>query len=130
MMKKHMHLHPLIPYDEEFVFLTAETIWSICFREMIEFCGANNLNALLVYLYNKWYRPNMWSLWSRASHPSIPLGRTNMFCEFHFRFLKHDVLCSHRPRLDHLVWIIMSKVTAHFQDKLAQRHLDRSPPGW
>jgi hypothetical protein len=71
----------------------------------------------------------MWSLWARASHPAIALGRTNMFCESHSRCLKH-ISGSHRPRLDHSIWIIFTKVAAHFKHKITQRHLDRSPPRW
>ena len=63
-------------------------------------------------MWASWYAPKMWCLWARSTSPYISRLRTTMNVENFWRQLKHDHL-HHvaQPRLDHLVWILIYKVT-------------------
>ncbi|OQV12318.1 hypothetical protein BV898_13429 [Hypsibius exemplaris] len=130
MMNRHFHRHMLIPRDDG-TFPTALEIRAESFREIVIYCMEQSLESLLMYMYTKWYCDEMWSLWCRSSAPTIPLARTNMLCESHFKYLKHNPLHhNHRPRLDFLFFILVSDVMNHFVHKLQLRQGKREHPRW
>lgn len=64
------------------------------------------------YLWTSWYAPKVWKLWARSTSPYVSRLRTTMGTENFWRQLKHNYLHhTLRPRLDHLVWILLNKVT-------------------
>lgn len=81
-------------------------------REAYRFCKDNDYPRLWVYLFQNWYHPAKWPLWSRASHPTmIPRLKTTMITESHWRLIKHDYLHRFaRPRIDLVTFILISQV--------------------
>jgi MULE transposase domain len=107
---KHFCQHPLFAeHDGKW---TAEQIRSNAVYEMYSFCHTRGLREVWGYLWACWYSPKMWKLWARSTSPILSRLRTTMGVENFWRQLKHDYL-HHvaRPRLDHLVWILINKVT-------------------
>ncbi|KAF8162581.1 hypothetical protein B0H34DRAFT_650343 [Crassisporium funariophilum] len=79
---------------------------------MYNFCRIRGLCEVWGYMWACWYSPKMWRLWARSTSPYISRLRTTMNVENFWRQLKHDHLhhVSH-PRLDHLVWILIHRIT-------------------
>jgi hypothetical protein len=79
---------------------------------MYNFCYTRGLQEVWGYMWACWYAPKMWCLWARSTSPYISRLRTTMNVENFWQQLKHDYL-HHvaRPRLDHLVWVLIYKVT-------------------
>lgn len=90
-------------------------------KEMYEYCVDNNLPEAWAYLFNRWYTEDWWKRWARASIPErIPLAKTTMMIEAHWRVLKRKHLLHHnQPRLNLLVWIIINKVLPPLLDKFS-----------
>jgi len=110
MFTKHFCQHPLFAeHDGKW---TAEKIRRNAVYEMYSFCHIRSLREVWGYLWACWYSPKMWKLWARSTSPILSRLRTTMGVENFWRQLKHDYL-HHvaRPRLDHLVWILINKVT-------------------
>ena len=129
-MSIHLNRHMLIP-DHSGCYLSDFEIRRKSFAEMLEFCRRNDLSALLVYLFNQWYRYSMWVLWTRSSYDTISLSRTNMLCESHFSYLKRNVLVNNnRPRLDFLFYTLVHRVMIDFSCKLDLRLNGRVLPRW
>ncbi|KAG6824654.1 hypothetical protein H0H92_006195 [Tricholoma furcatifolium] len=83
--------------------------------EMYNFCYIRGLREVWGYMWASWYSPKMWCLWARSTSDYIPRLRTTMNVENFWRQLKHDYLHRvARPRLDHLVWILIYKVTPSY----------------
>lgn len=83
--------------------------------EMYLFCRQRGLREVWGYLWSSWYSARRWKLWARSTSPLISRIRTTMNVENFWRQLKHDFLHNHvRPRLDHLVWIIIYNVTPNY----------------
>ncbi|KAF5175078.1 Atp-dependent dna helicase pif1 [Thalictrum thalictroides] len=57
------------------------------------------------------HRPEQWELWARSHSPEeIPVLRTTMIVESHWRRIKRDFLCRfNRPRIDLVVWTLISR---------------------
>ncbi|KAJ7790885.1 hypothetical protein B0H14DRAFT_3568406 [Mycena olivaceomarginata] len=67
---------------------------------MYIFCRQRGLREVWGYLWTSWYSPKMWKLW------------TTMNVENFWKQLKHGFLHNLlRPRLDQLIWILVTKVT-------------------
>ncbi|KAI0042580.1 hypothetical protein FA95DRAFT_1456218, partial [Auriscalpium vulgare] len=82
---------------------------------MYHFCHLRGLREVWGYLWTQWYAPNQWKLWARSTSPRISRLRTTMNVENFWKQLKHDFLHNLlRPRLDHLVWILKTQVTAAY----------------
>ena len=111
MFCRHFNAHPLIP-DRNGIFYTPESIHRNSAREMYEWCKAKNYFRLWAYLFVNWYRSEQWELWARASNARyIPVLKTTMIVESHWRKLKHDFLHRfNRPRIDLVVWVLISRV--------------------
>jgi hypothetical protein len=79
---------------------------------MHTWCKTRGYYRLWAYLYINWYCPEQWKLWARAADPTdIPVVKTTMIVESHWRTLKHDYLHRfNRPRVDLVVWVLTSRV--------------------
>ncbi|CAG8838020.1 43770_t:CDS:2, partial [Gigaspora margarita] len=70
-------------------------------------------------------------LWACSTHTTIPVGKTNMMIESHWRVLKHYYLnYFNRPRLDYLVWVICSCALPDQIDRFQQIQLGQVTPKW
>ncbi|KLO05592.1 hypothetical protein SCHPADRAFT_883687 [Schizopora paradoxa] len=78
---------------------------------MYQFCKLRGLRELWGYAWASWYAPEKWKLWARSTSDLIFRLRTTMNAENHWRQVKHNHL-HHliRPRLDQLIWILVTKV--------------------
>ncbi|KAJ7038885.1 hypothetical protein C8F04DRAFT_881509, partial [Mycena alexandri] len=79
---------------------------------MYRFCHQRGLREVWGYLWTSWYAPLRWKLWARSTSPYVSRLRTTMNVENFWRQLKHGFLHNYvRPRLDLLVWVLVTKVT-------------------
>lgn len=131
MMEKHLHQHPLIPSCDG-QFLAGAAIYEAAVQEIYTFCKNNSLISLWCYLWSEWYSDQRWQLWARSTcENKISILRTTMFVEGHWRVIKRDFLYKFfRPRLDLVVYIIMSKVVVHQLRRLQQIEEGREKPKW
>ncbi|THC98128.1 hypothetical protein EYZ11_002416 [Aspergillus tanneri] len=108
---RHFNLHPLIP-DSNGTYKSSTTLHRECAAEMHTWCKERGYYRLWAYLYINWYCPEQWKLWARAADPTdIPVVKTTMIVESHWRTLKHDYLHRfNRPRVDLVVWVLTSRV--------------------
>lgn len=111
MFCRHFNYHSLIP-DRNGTFRSAEEIHRECTSEMYFWCKARGFFRLWAYLFVNWYRHGQWELWARSSNATeIPVLKTTMIVESHWRRLKHDFLHRfNRPRIDLVVWILLTRV--------------------
>jgi hypothetical protein len=110
MVQKHTILHPLIPINKEF--LTSTEIYHQSVIEAYRYCKEKDLVRLWGYLWTNWYNKADWNLFARASFPkAIPLARTTMLAESHWRVLKYNYKYTcNRPRLDRLTQILTKEL--------------------
>ncbi|KAF8588750.1 hypothetical protein K439DRAFT_1533549 [Ramaria rubella] len=91
--------------------------WAV--KDMYLFCVKHDLQPCWAYLWENWYTPGRWKLWARSEYDKIPRLKTTMICESHWGRIKHDYLHHfHKPRLDVLVWVIMTKLIPPYHKKL------------
>lgn len=116
----HFNAHPLIS-DHNGTYRRSEQIHRDCAREMYSWCRTRNYFRLWAYLWVNWYQPSQWALWARsANETEIPVLKTTMILESHWRKIKHDYLHRfNRPRIDLVVWILL---TRSIPDSLARMH--------
>ncbi|KAJ7672381.1 hypothetical protein DFH06DRAFT_1363177 [Mycena polygramma] len=100
---------------------------------MYMFCHQRGLREVWGYFWTSWYAPKVWKLWARSTSPLLSRLRTTMNVENFWKQLKHSFLHNLlRPRLDQLVWILVTKVTPAYLARaniLSDGHrLDRSKP--
>lgn len=119
MLSRHFNMHATIPGPDGEL-SSAETIHQQASREVYQSCRNRNYPVLWVYLFTNWYAPAMWNFWSRAGHPSqIPVLKTTMILESHWRVIKHDFLHRFsRPRLDLVAHVLISRVVPRALVKL------------
>lgn len=112
---KHFCQHPAFPQRKGDGFWTEKQIRHDAVYEMYQFCKKRGLTEVWGYMWACWYSPKMWKLWARSTTPYVSRLRTTMGVENFWRQLKHNYL-HHvaRPRLDHLVWILINKVTPEY----------------
>ncbi len=110
MFSRDYNMHPSIP-DQNGTHRSAETIHRECANEMYTWCRARNYFRLWAYLFVNWYKPGQWELWARAANDKeIPVLKTTMIVESHWRKIKHDYLHRfNRPRIDLVIWILTSR---------------------
>ncbi|KAJ3741760.1 hypothetical protein DFH05DRAFT_1573067, partial [Lentinula detonsa] len=115
-IEAHRVAHPSIP---GYAAPSSEGIYHWAVKQMYSFCRDYDLRGLWAYLWENWYRPARWRLWARAVIPEITILRTTMICESHWRCIKKDFLHHfHKPRLDLLVWILVTKLAPTYYRKL------------
>lgn len=109
MLERHYHAHPMIPMGN--VRRTAQQIHYDSAKELYDFCCLHDLVDLWAYMTDAWYRPDRWYMWARSSLPDyIPVGKTTMMVEAHWKVLKRNFLYfHHRARLDLLVYVLTTK---------------------
>ncbi|KAK9377575.1 uncharacterized protein V1513DRAFT_7, partial [Lipomyces chichibuensis] len=139
MIKRHLLRHPLLPKvvnddadaPQALMYETYEEIHVSSIREMLDFCRSINQPKIFRYFWSNWYRPvfrNVGSRWEIASlcgradsSGTIPISRTTMRLESHWRILKKDYASRFvKPRLDVLSYIIFtglvrSRIHLHLQ---------------
>ena len=107
---RHFCQHPLLP--ERDGKLSAVEIRCQAVYDMYNFCRVRGIREVWGYMWSSWYSPKMWCLWARSTSPRISRLRTTMAVENFWRQLKHNYLHNvAHPRLDHLVWILINRVT-------------------
>ncbi|KAF8990651.1 hypothetical protein BDZ89DRAFT_974208, partial [Hymenopellis radicata] len=115
---KHFCEHPLLP-DRHGKNRTAEEIRADAVFEMYHFCKQRGLREVWGYMWTSWYSPKKWALWARSTCKYLCRLRTTMTVENFWRFLKHETL-HHllHPRLDQLVWLLVTEVSPRFDAKM------------
>ena len=108
---RHFNMHSLIP-DQNGTYRSSEGIHRACAAEMYHWCRPRNYFRLWAYFWVNWYQPSQWVLWARSSNPrEIPILKTTMILESHWRKVKHDYLHRfNRPRIDIVTWVLLSSV--------------------
>jgi hypothetical protein len=108
---RHYNSHTFIP-DHNGTFRSAEDIHRHCASEMYYWCKTRNYFRLWAYLWVNWYHPNQWKLWARSVNTKeIPVLKTTMIVESHWRKIKHDYLHRfNRPRIDLVIWVLLSRL--------------------
>ncbi|KAF7426653.1 hypothetical protein PC9H_009022 [Pleurotus ostreatus] len=132
MVELHFCAHPLIP---GYAAPSAPGIRHWAVKQMYDFCVANDLREAWAYLWENWYRKGRWELWARCEYERIPRLKTTMILESHWRRIKKDFLHHfHKPRVDLLVWILVTKMAPAYYRKLdlATRDIGRfrELPSW
>lgn len=119
MFSLHYNMHPLIP-NQHGSYRCAEQIHLDCANEMYTWCHAQNYFRLWAYLFTYWYAPEPWKLWARSANPDrIPVLKTTMIIESHWRVVKHDFLHRfNRPRIDLVCWILVSRLVPRALDRM------------
>lgn len=126
MFRRHFNQHPLIP-NQNGIYRSREAIHQECAQEMYAWCHEKNYYRLFSYLWNNWYKAEMWKLWARASSEEVPVLKTTMILESHWRVIKHDFLHRfNRPRIDLVVWVLTTRVIPHHTTRL--REILSRPP--
>ncbi|KAF7349473.1 SWIM-type domain-containing protein [Mycena sanguinolenta] len=131
-MENHLNAHPLIP---GFCHPSPAGIREWAVKQMYTYCFENDLPEAWAYLWENWYRRGRWELWARSEHPQIPRLKTTMMVESHWRRIKRDFLHHfHKPRLDLLVWILVTKLAPRYYRRLELMMVDtgrhRELPSW
>lgn len=116
---RHFNAHPQIP-DKNGTFRSPETIHRESACEMYVWCRSKNYYKLWAYMYMNWYKPEQWRLWARSICPQeIPVLRTTMIVESHWRRIKRDFLHRFtRPRIDLVVWVLISRMIPQGLEKM------------
>ncbi|CAG8449799.1 23330_t:CDS:2 [Gigaspora rosea] len=150
LIKKHFNMHQKIPVNAARLFLTADKIHISAVHEMYEFCFRNRLVLLWAYLWSKWYKITWWTLWAQSAQTIIPIRKTNMLIESHWKVgkkremkkgkgevkeKKKKVECvsgrsSFSPRLDYVVWIISIRLLPDQLVRLYQMCHGCITPSW
>ncbi|KAJ7143889.1 hypothetical protein C8R44DRAFT_141341 [Mycena epipterygia] len=116
MMEKHFCAHPLLP---GYAHPSPEGIRRWAVLQMYKFCVKHGLQEVWAYLWGNWYKKSRWELWARSVHPEIPVLKTTMILESHWRRIKQDFLHHfHMPRCDLLAWILIVKLAPTYYRKL------------
>ncbi|KAJ7789309.1 hypothetical protein B0H14DRAFT_2944863 [Mycena olivaceomarginata] len=116
MLEKHYCAHPQLP---GYAPPNPEGIRRWAVMQMYKFCVEHGLPEVWAYLWENWYRPSRWELWARSVHKEIPILKTTMIAESHWRLIKHDFLRHfHMPRCDLLAWILVVKLAPRYYQKL------------
>ena len=88
-------------------------------QEIYGWCRAKGYFRLFAYLWINWYRPDQWQTWARAASPEIPVLKTTMVVESHWKTVKHDYLARfNRPRIDLAVGVLLTQVIRDNVDRL------------
>ena len=107
--RRNFKMHSMIP-DQNGTYRTKHQIYLDCINEIYIWCHVRNYFRLWAYLFVNWYAPEQWKLWVRSVNPdSLPVLKTTMITESHWRKIKHDYLHRfNRPRIDLVCWVIVS----------------------
>lgn len=111
MFARHYNAHLLIP-SGDLGFLSSKDLYRNCTQEAYAWCRSRNFPFLWADLWVNWYHPSQWRLWARSVNATqIPVLKTTMVMESHWRRFKHDFLHDYnRPRIDLVIWILVSRL--------------------
>jgi hypothetical protein len=125
LFSRHFCRHPFF-VDRNGTHHTATQIRYLCVYEMYHFCKRRGLREVWAYLWNSWYRTDMWDLWARSSDPThLSRLRTTMTVENHWKLLKHHHIdFARRPQVDQTVYIIAVYVVRSMYEKVEQLSYD------
>ncbi|KAL3697295.1 hypothetical protein R1sor_011371 [Riccia sorocarpa] len=130
MFSRHYDMSPLVPRRDGF-YSSAEELYRKACKEAYEWCRSNDLVHFWGYLWNQWYCPKKWRRFSRSAKPLLCFSRTTNIAESHWRLLKYNYKYEcNRPRLDKLVYILL---TGFMQDRsisFLQFDVSREQPSW
>ncbi|EGU82050.1 hypothetical protein FOXB_07435, partial [Fusarium oxysporum f. sp. conglutinans Fo5176] len=131
---RHFNPHPLIP-DQNGIYRSAERIYRDCAAEMYYWCRSKGHFRLWSYLWVNWYQPDQWCLWARSvNEKGIPILKTTMVIESHWRKIKHDYLHRfNRPRIDLVIWVLLSQLVPNAMARmqaLLQRNHRQATASW
>ncbi len=88
-----------------------KVIRAMCASEMYTLCRQENWWRTWSYFWTEWYAAEKWELWARSAHALLPVLKTTMILESHWRLLKQDFLHRYnRPRMDLVVHCIVSEL--------------------
>ncbi|CAO3588532.1 unnamed protein product [Absidia cylindrospora] len=77
------------------------------------YCHRHNFPEAWAYLWRNWYIQDKFKLWARSATTTIPLAKSTMLVESHWRVLKRNYLYHYnKPRLDLLTYLMLDQ---HFQ---------------
>ncbi|KAJ7577132.1 hypothetical protein C8J56DRAFT_1007246 [Mycena floridula] len=108
--------HPLIP---GYAASNPKAIHEWGTKILYNFCVSEDLREVWAYLWENWLRPGRWELWARSANAEIPVLKTTMILESHWRRIKKDFLHHFAsPRVDLLVWILVTKLAPTYYRKL------------
>ncbi|RGB22410.1 hypothetical protein C1646_776135 [Rhizophagus diaphanus] len=129
-IKKHAVMHPLIPVAKN-TFWNSAQIYQYCVQ-VYQFCHDYNLSKLWGYLWVNWYNKKDWKLFACSAYSSvIPLARTTMITESHWRVLKYNYKYNYnQPRLDHLTQILVEQLVPDSDIKLTQYYTNHCFSAW
>ena len=119
MFSRHFNMHSMIP-DQNGTFRSAEQIHFDCINELYAWCHARNYFRLWTYLFINWYAPDVGKLWARSANPdSMPVLKTTMIIESHWRRIMHDYLHRfNRPRIDLVTSVLVSRVVPQALERM------------
>jgi len=110
LIHRHFNYHSKIPFEGG-IWKQEDAIHQMCAAEMYSFCRGRNWWRTWVYFWAEWYAPEKWKLWARSVSLEVPVFKTTMILESHWRVLKHDILHAYnRPRMDLVVHCIIREL--------------------
>ncbi|KAJ7160656.1 hypothetical protein C8R43DRAFT_881402, partial [Mycena crocata] len=90
-------------------YISVDEIHRRAVKQMYTFCYTNGLSQVWAYLWNRWYTPDQWSLWARASCDAIPRLKSTMVVESMWKHIKHrDLAQFNWPRLDLVTHLVLT----------------------
>lgn len=89
-------------------------------RQMYEYCVREGLRDAWAYLYRNWYSRVNYNRWAKsAASGMVPMGKTTMMIEAHWKVLKRTHLYHYnRARIDLITFVIIK----HYYRKLAHKY--------
>ncbi|CAD7067123.1 unnamed protein product, partial [Tilletia caries] len=110
LLSKHLNEHTAFPTLHG-IYLTQEQLYRRQAKEAYDLCKAKGWARVWAYLWANWYTGKEWKLWARGANESIPILKSTMVTESHWRVIKHDYLHRFaRPRIDLVTFILQTRV--------------------
>jgi hypothetical protein len=121
LVTKHAALHPLLP-ERHGQPRTSLQIYADAVYETYHHCWRNHLREVWAYLWNAWYCPERWPLWTRSSRgETLSTRRTTMMVEAMWRNFKRLALHMYnRPPVDLAAYAIITKAIPPYRLTLAK----------
>lgn len=119
LIHRHFNYHPFFPFQGGLK-RNAASIRTMCASEMYAFCRERNWWRTWAYFWSEWYEPAKWILWARSAYYLLPVLKTTMVLESHWRVLKQDYLHQYnRPRMDLVVHCLVTEVMPAMDRKMS-----------
>jgi hypothetical protein len=107
-------------YSLGITYVSNESIHYDSAKEIYEYCVRQNLPDAWAYLYRNWYTTIQYHRWAKSAiNNMIPIGKTTMLIEAHWKVLKRTHLYHYnRARLDLVTYVIIQ----HYYKKLKVKY--------